>query len=76
MILGVAAVHEKLEMRNSVRQWMGEHWISKGSQSALHLRKIFERFWLSGKTSWDDCFEKPYIFTFIAGAIVYFALQK
>ncbi|EXJ77160.1 hypothetical protein A1O3_10318 [Capronia epimyces CBS 606.96] len=34
-----------------------------GLSSPLVAKEVLERFWASGKTSWDDCFDKQYVFT-------------
>lgn len=34
-----------------------------GVSGPLVAKEVLERFWASGKSSWDDCFDKPYVFT-------------
>jgi len=34
-----------------------------GVSSPLVAKDVLERFWASGKTGWDDCFDKQYVFT-------------
>ncbi|KAH7025168.1 uncharacterized protein B0I36DRAFT_166353 [Microdochium trichocladiopsis] len=34
-----------------------------GTFSPLVAKGVLERFWSSGKNTWDSCFDKPYIFT-------------
>lgn len=64
MVLGVEAVHGKIhEKRDFVRKWTEDMCTFTGSYSLFHLREVLERFWASGKTTWDGCFDKPYLFT-------------
>jgi len=34
-----------------------------GSFSPLAAKHLLENFWKSGRTWWDDCFDRPYVFT-------------
>ncbi|KAJ5108013.1 fungal-specific transcription factor domain-containing protein [Penicillium angulare] len=64
MVLGVEAVRPcNLGMRKSVRKWSETLYAFTGSYSMLHQRQVLEKFWTSGKTKWDDCFDRPYFFT-------------
>lgn len=64
IVLGVKAVHWKIhEKRDLVRTWTEHMCTFTGSYSLFHLREVLEGFWASGKTNWDDCFDKPYLFT-------------
>ncbi|KAL3456267.1 fungal-specific transcription factor domain-containing protein [Aspergillus heterothallicus] len=64
MVLGVEAVHGKIhEKRDFVRRWTENMCTFTGSYSLFHLREVLEKFWASGKTVWDACFDRPYLFT-------------
>ena len=64
MVLGVVATSaQDLGTRDSVRKWSEDVCTFTGSFSVLHQRDVLERFWTSGKNKWDECFDKPYLFT-------------
>jgi hypothetical protein len=61
IVLGVAAAqlddHREVVSRFLVR--MGsEH----GVVSPVLAHEVLQRFWSSGKTRWNDCFDQPYVF--------------
>ena len=63
MVLGVQAVDGSPALRAFVRKNMIDLSASSGTYSPLAAKDILERFWASGKTEWDDCFDKPCMFT-------------
>lgn len=62
-VLGAQAVHEGESRRDFVRKWADEIYAYTASYSVWHLKEVLEKFWASGKTRWDDCFDRPYLFS-------------
>jgi hypothetical protein len=67
VVLGVEAVNldgnEGPELRTFVAQrHLPELSRHVGSYVPLTARHVLERFWASGETCWDACFDKPYAF--------------
>lgn len=63
MVLGIDAVNKGKTRRDLVRSWADEMYSYTGSYSIWHLKEVLERFWASGRTRWDDCWDKPYLFS-------------
>lgn len=64
VVLGVeAAVLGGVAMRDFVKEQLGRMSRHAGTYVPLTAKGVLERFWVSGKTSWDSCFDKPYAFT-------------
>ncbi|MCJ1372298.1 hypothetical protein MMC20_003521 [Loxospora ochrophaea] len=63
--LVVAAV-EAANSTDFVRGSISKQWsdMSRDQRTSLPLvaQAVIERFWASGKTGWDACFERPYAF--------------
>lgn len=63
LVLGVQAVNGGPSLRAFVREKMVSMSAACGTYAPLAAKRILENFWDSGKDKWDDCFDKPYMFT-------------
>ena len=63
VVLGVEAVHGDSALRTSVGQQLVELSRYAGTYVPLLAKSVLERFWVSGETAWDSCFDRPYAFT-------------
>ncbi|PKK52250.1 hypothetical protein CI102_2332 [Trichoderma harzianum] len=63
VVLGVEAVHGDALMREFVAKELSELSQSVGSYVPLTAKRVLGEFWASGKTRWDACFDRPYVFT-------------
>ncbi|EEP80583.1 predicted protein [Uncinocarpus reesii 1704] len=61
-VSGMEAVNGSLAARDCVLQQLTEMSQDLGSSLPLLAKSMFKRFWASGKTKWDDCFDTPYAF--------------
>ncbi|KAL4794110.1 fungal-specific transcription factor domain-containing protein [Aspergillus venezuelensis] len=59
VVLGVDAGSDTLAMRAFVRIALGTISRDQGSHVPLMAREMLERFWVSGKKNWDECFDRP-----------------
>ncbi|KAL4959294.1 Zn(II)2Cys6 transcription factor [Aspergillus stella-maris] len=59
VVLGVNAGNDAMTMRAFVRNALGPISRDQGSHVPLMARAMLERFWVSGKRNWDECFERP-----------------
>lgn len=62
VVLGVEAVNGDLEMRSFVEKQLPEMSRQVGTSVPLTAKAVIERFWASGETRWDACFDRPYVF--------------
>lgn len=62
VLLGVEAVHGDAATRAFVARQLPELSRDVGTCVPLTAKRVLERFWASGETSWDDCFDRPYAF--------------
>ncbi|KAJ5081064.1 C6 zinc finger domain-containing protein [Penicillium angulare] len=60
IVLGVHSVHLGGGMREFVRTSLVTLSFSNASRRPIAAREILESFWVSGRTTWDECFDKPY----------------
>lgn len=60
VVLGVDAVHDGPGMRAFVSESLGPLSRAQGSYVPRLARDLLERFWASGRTDWDGCFDRPY----------------
>ncbi|GES66689.1 hypothetical protein ATEIFO6365_0015023200 [Aspergillus terreus] len=60
VVLGVQAVNGGAGMRAFVRQQLPEMSRHIGSYVPLSAKDVLEKFWASGETRWDACFDRPY----------------
>ncbi|KAF7157650.1 hypothetical protein CNMCM5623_002024 [Aspergillus felis] len=60
VVLGVQAVNGGAVMRAFVREHLPEMSRHIGSYVPLTAKAVLEKFWASGETRWDACFDKPY----------------
>ncbi|OGM47901.1 hypothetical protein ABOM_002779 [Aspergillus bombycis] len=61
VVLGVAAVNDA-GTRSFVREQLPQLSRSTGTYAPLMAETLLERFWASGETHWDACFDQPYTF--------------
>ncbi|RYP38858.1 hypothetical protein DL767_002420 [Monosporascus sp. MG133] len=62
IVAGARAVYGSADDRKFVDEQLKELSRVGGTALPLTARAALKRFWASGKTGWDDCFDKPYIF--------------
>lgn len=62
VIAGEEAVHGQAGLRMLIGTHLKHMGRTLGSPLPSHAKGILETFWASGKTGWDDCFNKPYAF--------------
>ncbi|KAG2421613.1 hypothetical protein HFD88_005588 [Aspergillus terreus] len=60
VVLGVQAVNGGAGMRAFVREQLPEMSRHIGSYVPLTAKDVLEKFWASGETRWDACFDRPY----------------
>lgn len=63
VLLGMEAVNGSSTRRAFVQRQLPEMSRHVGTCVPLIAKGVLERFWSSGKTRWDDCFDRPYAFT-------------
>ncbi|KAL5362946.1 fungal-specific transcription factor domain-containing protein, partial [Aspergillus floccosus] len=61
VVLGVEAVNGGAGMRAFVREQLPEMSRHVGSYVPLTAKDVLERFWASGETRWDACFDRSYM---------------
>ena len=62
VLLGVVAVNGDVAMRHFVERQLLEMSCHVGTHAPLTAKDVLERFWASGETRWDACFDRPYVF--------------
>lgn len=62
VVLGMEAVNGGAAIRAFVRKQLPEMSRYIGTYVPLMARDVLERFWASGETRWDACFDRPYVF--------------
>lgn len=62
IVLGVEAVNGPISMRAFVREKLPEMSRYTGMLAPLSAKNVLERFWNSGETDWDSCFDRPHAF--------------
>ncbi|KAL1854608.1 hypothetical protein Plec18167_003271 [Paecilomyces lecythidis] len=62
VVLGVQAANGDLEMRLFVEKQLPEMSRRVGTSVPLTAKGVIEKFWASGETRWDACFDRPYVF--------------
>lgn len=70
IVLGVEAVHSDNDMRVFVLKNLEDMSRNVGTYIPLTGKDVLERFWASGSTDWDACFDKPYAFVMQASVDV------
>lgn len=64
VVLGVEAADlGRMAIREFVKEQLEGMSRHAGTYVPLTAKSVLERFWASGKTSWDSCFDRPYVFT-------------
>ncbi|KAE8142861.1 fungal-specific transcription factor domain-containing protein [Aspergillus pseudotamarii] len=61
VVLGVVGVKDA-GIRKFLREQLPELSHSTGTYAPLMAEGLLERFWASGETHWDACFDQPYTF--------------
>ena len=56
------AVDSSPSMRQVIRALLIDISWDLGTPAPLVAKDVFEKFWRSGKTAWDDCFDRPFCF--------------
>jgi hypothetical protein len=64
IVHGVEACHGHGDgrTREFVKEQLCEMSRQVGSYAPLAAKGVLERFWASGETGWDACFDRPYLF--------------
>lgn len=62
IVAGVEAADASAAIRTFVDEQLTEMSRDLGTPLPLLAKGVLKRFWASGKTGWDDCFDKPYAF--------------
>lgn len=62
VLLGVQAANGDTAMRAFVAEKLPELSYHIGSNVPTVAKEALERFWASGETRWDACFDRPYAF--------------
>ena len=62
-VLGVHAARQDSATRRFVSDSLAQLSRQLGTYTPLRAREVLQKFWASGKEGWDDCFDKPYMFT-------------
>jgi hypothetical protein len=62
VMLGMEAVHGGPAMRSFVAKELPELSRHVGTYVPLTAKAVLEKFWASGETRWDACFDRPYAF--------------
>lgn len=62
IVLGVEAAHGDLSLRMFIGKQLIEMSCYLGSNVPLVAKSVLEKFWVSGETDWDACFDRPYGF--------------
>ncbi|KAJ0118356.1 hypothetical protein J7T55_009139 [Diaporthe amygdali] len=62
VLLGVQAANDDTAMRTFVSGKLSELGYHIGSNVPMTAKAALERFWASGDTRWDACFDRPYAF--------------
>lgn len=64
-MLGMEAVTGSAATRAFVEKQLSETSRHVGTYAPLTAKAVLERFWASGETRWDACFDKPYVFAIL-----------
>lgn len=62
IVAGAEAAHRSRECQNCIRERLQDISRSIGSSSPLKARTVLEHFWERKASSWDECFDHPYMF--------------
>jgi hypothetical protein len=62
VVAGMQAVDASPNIRHIVDEQLAELGQSLGTPAPLWASAVFHRFWASGKTGWDDCFDRAHVF--------------
>ncbi|KAK1147372.1 hypothetical protein N8T08_001453 [Aspergillus melleus] len=67
VVLGVEAAHGGTAMRGFVQHRLADMRRRTGIHAPAMAKAVLERFWDSGRTCWDDCFDEPHVFVMHPG---------
>ncbi|KAF7596193.1 hypothetical protein BBP40_002723 [Aspergillus hancockii] len=62
VVAGMQAVDASPNVRHIVDEQLVDLGQCLGTPAPLWASAVFRRFWASGRTGWDDCFEKAHLF--------------
>lgn len=62
VVAGACAARGTAFEQTFIADLLSESVADVGSSIPLLARKVLTAFWESGKTGWDDCFDKSYLF--------------
>lgn len=62
VVAGIRAARGIREDRCYIAEELKENARYGGSALPLQAKGLLERFWASGSTDWEDCFDRPYVF--------------
>ena len=62
VVLGTEAVRSSPATRAFVRDQLARLSRFVGTHVPLAARAVLEKFWISGGSRWDDCFDRPHAF--------------
>lgn len=62
VVLGMEAVNQGAAMRTFVQEKLLAITSFAGTHMTRKAKAVLEKFWDSGKTDWDSCFDQPYMF--------------
>jgi hypothetical protein len=60
VVAGVEAAGGTAAQRSFVGQQLFQMTCSTGASYPLVAKGVLDRYWASGKRSWDECFDRPY----------------
>lgn len=61
VVAGIRAASGSREDRHYVIKELKESARVGGTALPLQAKEVLERYWASGSTNWDDCFDRPYV---------------
>ncbi|KAF2264139.1 hypothetical protein CC78DRAFT_560443 [Lojkania enalia] len=64
VVFGVEAVARSSVVQNRLDEQLMQVKLDMGTLSPMRASDLLKRFWASGKTGWDDCFDDAYAFIF------------
>ncbi|EMR64442.1 putative c6 zinc finger domain protein [Eutypa lata UCREL1] len=61
VVAGIRAASGSRQDRHYVIRELSESARVGGTALPLQAKEVLERYWASGSTNWDDCFDRPYV---------------
>jgi hypothetical protein len=62
VVSGVEAVNRSVWVQSTVANQLEQLSFDIGTSTPLTAKTTLEAFWASGRSTWDDCFNRPYAF--------------